>query len=100
MSKQPPQGTKHVGNFTRGGNYGAEFELSDGTRANVVTIYGTPGLASDTAWTEGRIGDVEVEADRPLTIDELESLMDADSAIDHTQEPQITYTDRPLRRHY
>ena len=81
---------KHVGNFTRGGSYGAEFELGDGTRANVVTVWGSPGLACD----------MEVEAGRPLTIDELESLMDADSAIDHEQEPKITYTDRPLRRRY
>ena len=63
---------KHVGNFTRGGSYGAEFELGDGTRANVVTVWGSPGLACD----------MEVEAGRRLTIDELESLMDADSAID------------------
>ena len=81
---------KHVGNFTCSGNYGAEFELSDGTRANVVTVWGSPGLACDT----------EVEADRQLTEDELDSLMDADSEIDHAQEPQTRHKHRPLRRRY
>jgi hypothetical protein len=76
---------KHHGNYTTAeGGYGATFELEDGTLVNFVTIFTGPGLAACE----------EIEAARPLTQLEIEMVSDADSSINHAQEPQIEH--RPV----
>jgi hypothetical protein len=81
---------KHNGSFeTPEGGYGGEFDL-DGMPVNVVTVFTGPGLAADT----------EIEAERPLTEDEQQAVLDVEAYIDHADAAQITYTSRPIQHRF
>jgi hypothetical protein len=81
---------KHNGSFeTPEGSYGGEFDL-DGMPINVVTVFTGPGLGADT----------EIEAERPLTEDEQQAVLDAETYIDHTNAKQVPYTQREVQHRF
>jgi hypothetical protein len=80
----------NVGTFlTTEGGYGSIHQLEDGTIVNVVTIFTGPGLGCDT----------EIEAERKLTEEEIDMVMDADSSIsDHGQ--NVTRPKLPIQHRF
>lgn len=79
-----------IGSYTIGDDYGGLYRLPDGTEANVVTRITGPGLGSET----------EIEADRKLTDDEEDALLNADATTDHAQPPLANYRGMPTQARY
>lgn len=81
---------EHKGNFDLGYKYGSTYLLEDGTFVNVMTVWDGPGIAANT----------EIEALRPLTELEIDTLLSFDGGVDHCKEPKTEYIPRDVQHRF
>jgi hypothetical protein len=82
---------KHAGNFeTPAGDYGARFELPDGTLVNVVTVIVGAGIGAE----------LQLEAPRPLTDKEIDAVLEADDLVEHFDDPKTDYMPMVFQRRF
>lgn len=80
----------HQGNFDFGYKYGATYILDDGTFVNIMTVWEGDTLAPIT----------EIEALRPLTEHEIDTLLSFDGGVAHGKGPKTEYVPREIQHRF